>query len=83
MQVHRKVAYDSGQERAMEDLGLPSAETFAQMVEADSSPQEHRAAPPEVDLEDKPVHWGGGASLEGGDSGTRQEQMGLPSSGGV
>lgn len=79
-----KLAYGLGQAEALGQLGMPrDADAFTEMVgqENENPSQVEELAP--VNDEDKPTHWGGGASLEGGDVGTRLEQMGLPVSGAV
>ena len=79
-----KLAYSLGSTQARQNLGLPinSVDAFTQAVD-----QQDRDGDPNDTLEfgvpDKPTHWSGGASIESGDAGTRNYQMGLPGSHGA
>lgn len=64
-------------------MGMASADDFVNFTEED---QTEDALNGNLDLQntdEKNVHWGGKASLEGGDAGTRNEQLGLPRFNGV
>ena len=75
--IQLKLAYAQGSEQALQTLGLhtTSADAFTQQVqqmdELVDSPQAARSNT------DKPVHWGSSVSLEGGDVGTRNYEMGV------
>lgn len=61
-----------------------SADAFAEFAEQDNT--EELANPnqeglPMADEGEKKPHWGGNASLDAGDAGTRGMEMGLPTSG--
>ncbi len=63
----------------------PTAEDFVSFAQSDATNDETdpNKPPPTAagTIPEKPVGWGGNSSLEGGDAGTRNYQMGLPRSG--
>lgn len=59
-------------------LGVADAESFVNFVEKDPTEDVLDGKLDIPNLDEKAVHWGGKASLESGDTGTRNEQMGLP-----
>lgn len=63
--------------------GGNSAEQFTEFVKKDDT-EEALLHPAQVNPNyDKPVHWSGRSSLDSGDAGTRQNEMGLPRFNGV
>lgn len=64
---------------------MDSADAFAEQVNQDETESTVDVRPPETEQEqlDKPPNWGGKASLEGGDAGTRNMNQGLPVAGPV
>lgn len=80
--------YLAGQIKAATDLGLkPSADVFVQFAKGFSPDNEDMQdwsdkSKTEKSIESKP-RWSGRASLEAGDVGTRNVEMGLSSSGAV
>jgi hypothetical protein len=71
--------YAQGCKTASHQLGI-NADAFVQFANEDPTVEhlENQKAPPM--REERPVHWSGAANVQGGDTGTRNEQMGLPRS---
>ena len=67
--------------------GKPTSEDFVNFAQGDDTDEEANPnKPPPTQagtIPEKPPNWSGNASLEGGDAGTRNYQMGLPRSGAV
>lgn len=64
--------------------GNPSSSDFATFAQRDSENRgADRPQPSGFNVPEKPVHWSGHTSLDGGDAGTRTMNMGLPRFGGV
>ncbi len=77
--------YTSGCLTALQKLGF-DAESFAEVAQQDDTANfviDKSTDPKKLEGAGKPVTWGGQASMESGDAGTRNYQMGLPRSGGV
>lgn len=80
--------YTYGAQRALIKLGM-SADTFAEFAEQDQTdagsenPNGPENPPAIAKNVDKTPAWSGQNSLESGDAGTRNYQMGLPRAGGV
>jgi hypothetical protein len=74
--------YLDGVKAASLGLGL-NADTFIQFVSSDNTQEAHDQARGGPVTAEKAVHWSGRSNLEAGDAGTRNNQMGLPSSGPV
>lgn len=77
--------YNQGRRLAFLKLGL-DAEAFAQIAQEDDADDFVNQNDTAKDMSkniDKPPAWGGQASMESGDAGTRNYQMGLPRAGGV
>jgi hypothetical protein len=80
--------YTYGARQALIKLGM-SADTFAEFAEQDQTDVDSEnpngaANPPAIAKNvDKTPAWSGQNSLESGDAGTRNYQMGLPRAGGV
>lgn len=74
-----KQIYLTGIKTAAQAVGL-DADAFVQFAHEDDTADsmENQKAP--LYNEEKPVHWSGAATLQGGDTGTRNEQLGLPRS---
>jgi hypothetical protein len=78
--------YKLGAEQALQDLGMPvdgalDADGFAQFAEQDQTgevAQSGDTPPPFAKNVDKTPAWSGQNSMEAGDAGTRNYQMGLP-----
>lgn len=82
--------YKLGAEEALQALGLTlqglDADTFAQFAEEDQTDQHTESPdgpPPFAKNVDKAPAWSGQNSMEAGDAGTRNYQLGLPRSGAV
>lgn len=73
--------YKLGAQDAAQQLGL-TAELFADHAKKDDTRANEKGVKKVDPLEKKP-NWSGSSSLESGDSGTRNEQMGLPRFSGV
>jgi hypothetical protein len=64
--------------------GNPDASKFVNFAQNDQTGDVMSARPQTASTaNEKPVHWSGSSSLEGGDVGTRTMNMGLPRFGGV
>jgi len=63
--------------------GNRDAKDFAQFAQNDTTEEVLSGKPSALAAVDKPVHWSGATSLDGGDAGTRTMNMGLPRFGGV
>lgn len=74
--------YLEGAKLASAGLGL-DADAFVQFAHQDETEESNAGTRLRPINEEKAVHWSGQASLESGDTGTRNEQMGLPRNGGV
>ncbi len=74
--------YLEGIKTASLGLGL-DANAFVQFAHEDTTEQSHGEATMKTPNAEKAVHWSGRSGLEGGDAGTRNEQMGLPRNGAV
>lgn len=77
--------YQLGSHEALQDLGL-DADHFAQFAANDATDEVNPSAnrnPEFAKGVDKSPTWSGANSLEAGDVGTRNHQMGLPRSGAV
>lgn len=77
--------YDLGRLAAFEKVGL-DADTFAQLAQeddADDFVNQNGTPTDQPNNVNKPPAWSGQTSMEAGDSGTRNYQMGIPRSGGV
>lgn len=75
------IMYKLGADEAAQQLGL-TAELFAEKATEDKTRASEKGKLKVDPLEKKP-NWSGASSLEAGDSGTRNEQMGLPRFSGV
>jgi len=73
--------YKLGAQDAAQQLGFTSA-LFAQHAQKDDTRANEKGKADPKPVEKKPS-WGGVSSLESGDTGTRNEQMGLPRFSGV
>lgn len=71
--------YQYGQQQALVKLGF-DADTFVQTVNEDTTQEQRESTHSRPVNEEKPMHWSGAANIQGGDTGTRNEQMGLPRS---
>jgi len=71
--------YKQGQQQALVKLGL-DANMFVQAVNEDTTQEQRERTHAHPVHEEKPMHWSGAANIQGGDTGTRNEQMGLPRS---
>jgi hypothetical protein len=82
------IYYTHGAEQALIKLGM-SADMFAQFAEQDQTsvdsenPNGAENPPAIAKNVDKTPSWSGQNSLESGDAGSRNYQMGLPRAGGV
>jgi len=68
---------------ASQGQGSDSFAEFAQKDNTDEVIDGNAMPPASGNVDEKPTHWSGNASLEGGDAGTRNYQMGLPRFGGT
>lgn len=68
--------YKQGQLDALTSMGL-TADGFAEQVQNDETRATEKAKDQQLPA-GKNVSWSGAASLDAGDAGTRNEQMGLP-----
>lgn len=75
MSTLRNFNYVLGCKKAMAELG---ADQFVQFVQNDDIAEAIDAPMLPETKEDTAANWGGKSSLEGGDAGTRNEQLGLP-----
>lgn len=86
-------AYTLGAVHAFEKLGMYdqvpqvaaplAAEQFTEFAKNDDT-EETLLNPAQVNPSyDKPVHWSGRSSLDSGDAGTRQNEMGVPKFNGI
>jgi len=83
MSLPHRMPYWLGRKHAQLQMGLSTADDFASHV-GEGPPDSSQSDVPVGDKEvDSPPHWGGRVSLDGGDVGTRQLEMGLPSSSAV
>jgi hypothetical protein len=74
-----KLFYIRGSKTASMQMGL-DADAFARFANEDPTPEHMESQKSPLMREERPVHWSGAANVQGGDTGTRNEQMGLPRS---
>jgi hypothetical protein len=77
--------YDLGRLAAFEKVGI-DADAFAQMAQQDDTGEfvnQNGDPDDQASNVNKPPAWSGQTSMDAGDAGTRNYQMGLPRSGGV
>lgn len=74
-----KQIYLNGIKTASHQMGL-DADMFVQFANDDPTAQEMENQKTPLMRQERPVHWSGAANVQGGDTGTRNEQMGLPRS---
>ena len=76
------ILYKLGADEAAQQLGL-TAELFAEHAKKDETRANEKGKVAPNPTDNKKPNWSGASSLEGGDTGTRNEQMGLPRFSGV
>jgi hypothetical protein len=77
-----KQYYLQGAKTASLGLGL-DANAFVQFAHEDTTEDASNGVRPTAAPDEKAVHWSGRTNLESGDTGTRNEQLGVPRGGAV